>query len=352
MESAAINLYTELARVRPTRLVKYGLSNRWLPLVLILLFSRGLWNGWFGRIDAIVLQDGVLGPLGRILQFMTRKPAIVIVHGLEVTHPGRVHRLLMDWSLPHIRQLVAVSRNTRDLITARYPEARVVVVNNGVLDIFGTDRSPSELDGALAEMTGEPIERVSLARIVITVGRLVRRKGVSWFIVEVLPRIVASTEDDVLYCVVGNGPERAAIERVIATSGFASQVRMLGSLDFDALVALYNRADAFVMPNIAVPGDVEGFGIVALEAAVAGVPVIATAIDGIPDAVHAGANGTLVQALDADAFARAVLAADSSELARKRIHEYTVQRFSWASSASAISDAIDVLLAGRHRISA
>jgi phosphatidyl-myo-inositol dimannoside synthase len=95
------------------------------------------------------------------------------------------------------------------------------------------------------------------------------------------------------------------------------------------------------MPNVVVAGDVEGFGLVALEASVAGLPVVAARLQGIVDAVHDGGNGELVDSGDAAGFARAVLGALArSPAERAAMREYTVAHFSWRAMADAYDKAV------------
>ena len=99
------------------------------------------------------------------------------------------------------------------------------------------------------------------------------------------------------------------------------------------MLNLLGAADIFVMPNIEVPGDIEGFGIVAIEAAASGLPVVAARLEGIPDAIVDGENGCLVTPGAASAYVRALTpligdAAQRRELGA-RARRYTEQHNSW-----------------------
>jgi phosphatidylinositol alpha-1,6-mannosyltransferase len=99
------------------------------------------------------------------------------------------------------------------------------------------------------------------------------------------------------------------------------------------LRAAYHLADLFVMPNIPVQNDIEGFGLVALEAAAAGRYVVASRLDGIPEAIVPGQNGTLLDPLDSEAFASSILHLLADD--RKRIalglkaREFVERHYSW-----------------------
>jgi phosphatidyl-myo-inositol dimannoside synthase len=135
--------------------------------------------------------------------------------------------------------------------------------------------------------------------------------------------------------VIGVGPERDAILRAAAEVGRSEDVWLVGGVTDARLLGLMGGCDVFVMPNIAVPGDVEGFGIVAIEAAASGLPVVAARLEGIPDAVSDGANGCLLPSEDAAAFASAIerLVGNAAERGERgeRGRAYTRANNSWPS---------------------
>jgi glycosyltransferase involved in cell wall biosynthesis len=91
-----------------------------------------------------------------------------------------------------------------------------------------------------------------------------------------------------------------------AEIGLEDHVVLTGPLPDPEVIRLYFRSDVFVLPCLEIPGDVEGFGIVFLEAALAGSPAVATRVGGIPDAVVDGETGLLVPPGDFEALAEAV----------------------------------------------
>jgi len=118
----------------------------------------------------------------------------------------------------------------------------------------------------------------------------VHRKGVAWFVTAVLPALIERFPR-LVFVVAGAGPEQEAVAAAARSAGVASRVRALGSVSNATKQSLYARCDLVVMPNVPVPGDVEGFGLVALEASAAGKPVAAADIEGLRDAVAIGENG-------------------------------------------------------------
>jgi glycosyltransferase involved in cell wall biosynthesis len=136
--------------------------------------------------------------------------------------------------------------------------------------------------------------------------------------------------------VCGEGPESAGIAAAASEAGLDKIVHLVGpvrhdSADYDSLFA---ASDVFVMPNIRVTGDAEGFGLVALEAAVRDLPVVAYGVDGIVDVITDGINGVLIPEGDTASFARAVSGflqdASVKEDFTKRAKQAVLDKFSWS----------------------
>ena len=151
---------------------------------------------------------------------------------------------------------------------------------------------------------------------VLFVGRLVERKGVKHLIKAIA---LMPPELGARLVVIGDGPERAVLERGIGDSGLGSRVEFRGRVSDEELRATYASSDVLVLPSILdARGDTEGLGVVLLEAMSYGVPVVASDIGGITDIVEHNKSGLLVPPGDAAALAEALeqLARDAS-LARR-----------------------------------
>jgi phosphatidylinositol alpha-1,6-mannosyltransferase len=131
----------------------------------------------------------------------------------------------------------------------------------------------------------------------------VERKGFQWFANEVMPTL----PDGVIWLLVGEGPETHTIREAVGANGLQSRVRLLGRVPEEHLWNLYLGSDLFIMPNIPVPGDMEGFGVVMLEAGLCGLPVLTSDLEGIRDVISEGSNGRLLPSGDASAFASAIM---------------------------------------------
>ncbi|MCB9484440.1 MAG: glycosyltransferase family 4 protein [Dehalococcoidia bacterium] len=273
---------------------------------LPLLAARAMRSAWRtrGQVGRIHLGDALLAPIAPILGWLGRAPVSVTVHGLDLTFRLPGYSRLIAVALRRVRGgVIAVSQHTAGIAGAR--GVHTVVVSNGV-DLPRFTR--------LRARTGATGERSALgipedATLIVTVGRLVRRKGAVWFAEQVLPLLPS----DVVYAVSGDGPDRVRLEGIASRD---PRVRVLGRLSDDDVDRLLANADVFVAPNLPVERDPEGFGIAPAEAAAAGLPVLVADLEGLRDMAEVCGVPTVPPA-DAAAWATSVLAAiDEPDRAR------------------------------------
>ncbi len=183
--------------------------------------------------------------------------------------------------------------------------------------------------------------------VVVCVSRMVARKGQD-VLVQALPRIRAQVPDAALL-LVGDGPNRPAVERAVRDLGLERHVVLAGRVPWDRTPAYYDAGDVFCMPTRTRRGGLEpeALGICYLEAAATGLPVVAGDSGGAPDAVLAGENGEVVDGRDAGAVADACagLLRDRDRAARdgRRGREWVATAWRWDDLAVRLQD----LLAGR-----
>ena len=105
---------------------------------------------------------------------------------------------------------------------------------------------------------------------------------------------IRETIPDVLYAIVGDGEERPTLQELVAREGLGEHVQLLGELDDETLIACYQQCDLFVLPNRQVGRDIEGFGMVLLEAQACGKPVVAGASGGTVETMRIPETGLVV----------------------------------------------------------
>jgi phosphatidylinositol alpha-1,6-mannosyltransferase len=145
-----------------------------------------------------------------------------------------------------------------------------------------------------------------------------------------MPLLVTDTH----YVIAGSGPELEAVGAAALEAGVSERVHVLGFVADEALKQLLRGSDLFLMPNIPVAGDMEGFGVVLMEAALSELYTVASALEGIRDAVSQPESGILVEPRNAAAFADAInkLASDPDRLRQlgRSAGDHVGRTFSWA----------------------
>ncbi|GAA5042221.1 glycosyltransferase family 4 protein [Streptomyces similanensis] len=181
--------------------------------------------------------------------------------------------------------------------------------------------------------------------VVVCVSRLVRRKGQDTLI-RALPRILAAEPDTVLL-IVGGGPYEKDLRRLAADTGVAAAVRFTGAVPWAELPAHYGAGDVFAMPCRTRRGglDVEGLGIVYLEASATGLPVVAGDSGGAPDAVLDGETGWVVRGgSPEDAADRVVTLLGDAELRRRmgeRGRAWVLEKWRWDLLAGRLKELLE-----------
>jgi len=269
-----------------------------------------LWRGTVllmrNRRIAVIFGGSVLvTPLALILARLFGRRLVLQTHGLDIIYRSFLYQQLCVRWLKSCDKVIANSSYTARLGQSKgVPPERIIVIPPGV----EPDRFDVPLDGAAAW-------GVKGRKIILFVGRLAKRKGVKEFIENSFFGIVRAVPQ-ALFLIVGGNPTESLthrddvvseINKVVSKLRLDDHVRLLGSASDDELIKLYQACDLVVLPALDVKDDVEGFGIVALEAAVAGKPVVATRVGGIPDAVEDGRSGTLTDPGDYSQLSQAVI---------------------------------------------
>ncbi|MEU6102566.1 glycosyltransferase family 4 protein [Streptomyces flaveolus] len=275
-----------------------------------LLREHGCTSVWFGAAAPLGLMAPALRKAGA-------ERIVATTHGHEA-----------GWAqLPAARQLLRRIGESTDTITylgeytrsriagALTPRAaaRMVQLPPGVDEkTFHPDSGGAEVRARLG-LTDRPV--------VVCVSRLVPRKGQDTLI-RAMPRILAAEPDAVLL-IVGGGPYEKDLRRLAQDTGVAASVRFTGAVPWAELPAHYGAGDVFAMPCRTRRGglDVEGLGIVYLEASATGLPVVAGNSGGAPDAVLDGETGWVVRGGDAAQTADRVTTLLADPELRRRMGE-------------------------------
>jgi phosphatidyl-myo-inositol dimannoside synthase len=277
-----------------------------------------------------VVHCGRCLPEGLLAWFLRARiglPYLCYVHGEELSIAAG-SRELRWWAgrvLRGAEMVIANSKNTADLLRDQWAVcgSRLHVLNPGVdTDYFCPANRTNEARASLGWHD---------RRVVLTVGRLQKRKGHD-MLIRALP-VIRRTVPDVLYAVVGDGEERPALEELIAQLGLHSHVQILGQVP-DAIARIcYQQSDLFVLPNRRVGDDFEGFGMVLLEAQACGKPVVAGDSGGTAETMRVGETGFIVPCDGPEKLAGLLgeMLTNSDRLADmgQRARDWVVQNFDW-----------------------
>ncbi len=258
----------------------WGARLTFVPLFLCMVWAA-IWHG--RAVDVIHAHWTLAGLAAWLASFVTGTPFVLTVHGSDVYIAPGIPGVgaLTRAMLKRCARVLAVSRNLAQATAELgYPEARIEVLPDGIdLDRF----------------TPGPPEREAL---LLFVGSLIQRKGVDILLLAM--SAVRAEHPQVHLAVVGDGPERAALERQSHEIGLTGSVDFIGPQSQHDIALWMQRARLFVLPS-----REEALGIVLLEALASGTPCVASRVGGVPDIVTADV-GVLVPPADSAALAKAV----------------------------------------------
>lgn len=306
--------------------------HRPLPLFLLACGIASIGKLLRFRPHLVIAGSGLTAPWAKVVSWITGAKSVVYLHGLDVVAPSRVYRAI--W-LPFIRRMELVLVNSNN--TARLAEDENVPADR-IRVLYPGTRIP-ERDSAAGRRFRE---RYSLCGrpLILCVGRLTPRKGVAEFVQHGLPTLLASVPDAILLIVGGEAQDAVLrtqesqaerIRGIAASLGVDNALRFINECDDETLSAAYWAADVHLFPVLKRSHDVEGFGMVAIEAAAHGLYTVAFRSGGVTDAIVEGITGETIAPGDYGSMVRALV----SYLARPRDERAAARRieaarnFSW-----------------------
>ncbi len=317
MQRFAYDFYHHLKKIADVDLIANpGNRKTFLPFLLKVLCFL-VFNS--RKYEVIHLYDAVLSPLIPVIRLFSRARITFTVNGLDIVYSRFGYQKLIPFFLKHADKIIAISQDTKEQCRMRgVPLEKLVVIPVGISTEKGIQYSEFQ-KLQLASRLNLPVEK---KKILLSVGRLVKRKGHAWFVSSVMRYL----PDSYTYLIVGLGPELNRIRQTIRELDLSNRVFLLGEIAEEDKNCLYQMADLFIMPNISLKTTREGFGIVVLEAGRYGLPVIAADIEGIRDAVIDGKTGRLVREGDDRGFAEAII---NPKLDPAAIRELVLSQFNW-----------------------
>ncbi|EKE11297.1 MAG: Glycosyl transferase, group 1 family [uncultured bacterium] len=335
IENQNYELSVWLGKIADVKIIANKRGRKFLPLFAPYALLYTLWN--LQKYDAILIGDGVLSFLSWFVKKISKKPVISVIHGLDVNYGSAsldvwyekflifvYQKLWVKSFLPTLDLFIAVGNETVSVLRGKnIPGEKIAFIPNGI-DIekykggfFRTD---------LEKFLGENLQG---KKVIMTSGRLAKRKGAAWFVRNVMPKLA----DNILYIIAGDGPDKKNIASAIQETGLSHRIKAIGYMGDPVRDMFFHTCDIFVQPNIKVPGDMEGFGISVIEAAYCGIPVIASNLEGLKDAIKNEKNGFLIESGDIDGYVKKINELLDDEKYRKdfgqKARQYVIDHLSW-----------------------
>ncbi|MDY6795317.1 MAG: glycosyltransferase family 4 protein [Actinomycetota bacterium] len=308
-------------------------QDEWVPWTLqfnVALLEKAipLINERIGKVQVIHAHDWLVAHAGIALKHAYRIPLVATIHATEY---GRHQRNLPEGMSRIIHQIewwltfesvrtICCSNYMRDEVVKIFelPFDKVSVIPNGIeYKLFQIDPDEERIRKRFIEPD---------SRMVFFVGRLVYEKGVQT-VIEAMPKILEEVPD-IRFLVAGTGPHVRALQAMIEEFGLDHKIKMLGFVDMDVLVKFYKCADLTVVPSLYEP-----FGMVVLEAMVAGCPVIVAETGGLKEIVVHEETGLCFRPGNSDSLAQAIIRVLKDERLADRLtsdaFKFIEQKYSW-----------------------
>ncbi|MDD4995500.1 MAG: glycosyltransferase family 4 protein [Patescibacteria group bacterium] len=276
------------------------------------LLTSYIWPHWlmlYFRVKTLVKKHKItmlhishVLPVGYIAYRLNQTLKLryaVFCHGLDILKaqatPQKKQRLIKI--LNKASGIVVNSEYTRGLISGLgVPDSKVLVVYP--CPAFVPNRETIETYDVVAKYG------LSEKRVLLSVARLVERKGIDK-VLECLPRLYEKFKD-IIYVIVGDGPDINRLAKIVDDLKIHNLVRFAGSVSDQDMSKFYSIAEVFALPSRQIGPDVEGFGMVYLEANLFGLPVVGGRSGGVPEAVIDRQTGLLVNPNDTNDIYQAI----------------------------------------------
>ena len=298
-----------------------GLGFYWETIrkVLKLVKEHGIEEVHCGR----VIPEGVIA---RALKLLAGARYNCFVHGedVETAATSREHSLLVKNVCKNASMLICNSENTANIVH------KLGFDSGSKCEVLHPGVDTSRFEVAAPDTSFRQKMGWSGKRVLLTVGRLQRRKGQD-FLIKSMPALLKEFPD-LFYAVVGRGECYDELISLVDQHELHDNVCVYPDMDDEALIKCYQQCDIFILPNRTIDNDIEGFGMVLVEAQVCGKPVIAGDSGGTRETMNIGKTGHII-----DCSSTENLLKELSPILRNReivdgevdIADYAKKRFNW-----------------------
>lgn len=267
-------------------------------------------------------------PIGLLVFLLgNRVPTYAYLYGLDISHAkmSPIKSSILKLILNKTKKVITISNYTKSLISS-------LGIENDKIKIISPGYSkPKIIDSTnnIRELYGISKDK----KVVLTVARLHERKGHDKVIKAI--ELALKEDKEIFYVICGKGPYEETLKQQVKNKQLDHYVLFTGEVSNEELIAWYKEAFVFIMTSrqLGDQGDVEGYGIVFLEANYFGIPVIGGNSGGMPDAIRDGKTGFLVNPLDVNEIADKLISLTTSVELRNVIgregHKWVISECSW-----------------------
>jgi len=335
METLSYNLTKTISAITKSYIIKNPYGKKAIPFFVFWAFLKAIIVLLFTDVKIVHLSDGVLAPVGIILSWIFPRIKVVSnIHGLDVAYVEQlpIYRFTNMWAIKKLDKIFAVSQEVVDTC-AKYaiPLDNVTVISNGTnADEFYDPEIKSKKEVFWQDIFPDLAKKVQGKFILLSLGRIVKRKGLVWFVDNVMEKL----PNKIVLVVGSSGPDLDRLKKTVMEKKLEDRVFFLGFVSDEEKKFLFNVCDLFIMPNIKVKGDREGFGISVIEAASCELVPLVSDLEGLKDAVKNGENGLRIPPKDKQKYIETIklLMEDSAyrlELGKKS-RRYVRENFDWS----------------------
>lgn len=281
-----------------------------LPLFLICAFFKTLWICLKQKPDFLFAGSGLTAPIVVFWAKFFKKKSIVYIHGLDIATNHPIYNKIWIPFIQKTNQVIANSSLTYEICNLKgIPINKIKIIHPGVT------YPPLNKNETLIEELKQKYNLTS-AKILISVGRLTKRKALKEFVDLALPKIIQN-ESSTRFVIIGDTPSQSlnknlqTKEEILEIARYhhiEDHIKFIGNISDDKILSSwFYLADIHVFPVKYIPDDPEGFGMVAIEAAAHGTPTVAFKTGGIADAVKDKKTGFLIESNDYKNFVECTL---------------------------------------------
>lgn len=323
----------------------YGVSLNPLPLFLMMAFFQTFWLCLLKRPDILFAGSGLTAPIVVFWAKIFQRKSIIYIHGLDIGTDNKIYNKLWVPFIRSANQVIANSSPTYDICVSKGVDSnKLSIIHPGV------SYPPRPKNHRLVEQL---INQYQLEgkKILISVGRLTQRKGLNEFIDCSLSKVVANIPNVVLV-VIGDTPNHSlnknlqSKDLILSTAkrqNIENHIIFTGNISNDDILAsFYSLADIHIFPVKHIPADPEGFGMVAIEAAVHGTPTVAFATGGVIDAVCNEKTGYLIENLNYQEMTNKIVQLlDNKLLIKEQTCQQYAEQFAWYNLKTKLEEIVD-----------